>query len=530
MAPADAPKDPIRIEGKAINAVDNTPLRNVEISLMGENMRSAKTGADGTFSLAGIEAGTYRVAIQKAGFVLRRRPRTELTNGAMLELKAGDKIVDVTLPLWPAAAIRGKVLDPGGEPVANAMVTVQNPARMHGRASMRWGIGGRPGMTDENGDFRLFGLEPGKYLVLATTGGSFGGVIDAADSDTGKDTRSVPTYYPGVADYHQATPITLKSGDEIPLNIMLTTARTVHVKGKVIGAKAATAVMVMSSDFTMGGRAEVKDGKFDVAGVTPGRYTVEAVTFEPGDEPLTTTQIVEVGATGLNDVLLTFGRASATAIVTVEGGKLDPKKLELVLTDADMLDVNAGGGVAFSGGGQDGNGKVNADGVAEFKNLQPGRYYLFAAARTTGLEDWYTKSIRLGTQDVTNGTIEIAPGANASLKVVMSPDGGSIEGVTLDEKDKKWTNASVVAVPDSKRRQNREAYGHATSDQNGHFKMRGLAPGEYTLLAFEDSEQAQDAHDSEKIKSLESSGSVVKLEERARKSVQLKVIPAADEQ
>ena len=525
--PTDTAKEPIRIEGKAINAVDGTPLRNVEIALFGEGMKAAKSGADGRFSID-ITPGTYRVSIQRAGFVLRRRPRTELTNGAMLQLKEGDKIADVTIPLWPAAVIRGKVLDASGEPVSGAMVTVQNPNRLRGRGSMRWGIGGRPGMTDDNGDFRLFGLDPGKYVVVATPAGALGGMIDESETDPAKDVRTVPTYYPGVADQRQATPITLKSGDELPLNIVLTTARTVHVKGKVMGAKTAAAVMMMSDNFSFGGRAEVKDGKFDIGGVAPGRYMLQAVTFEPDEDPQTTSQRVEVGPAGLNDIVLTFGRATVTATVSAEGGKLDPKKLELFLAEADIIEFGSGGGFAFTNG-RDDNGRINENGVAEFKNLSPGRYYLMVAAKTTGLEDWYTKSVRMGTQDVTNSAIDIAPGAHASLTVVMSVDGASIEGVTLDDKDKKWTNATVVAVPDAKRRQNREAYGHATSDQNGHFKMRGLAPGEYTLFAFEEPEWAEDLHDANRLKTVEASGSLVKLEERAHKSVQLKVIPAAED-
>jgi protocatechuate 3,4-dioxygenase beta subunit len=531
--PAERPS--ARIEGKTINAVDNTPLRNVEIALAGNDgegfPHAAKSDAEGRFSFPSVAPGTYYVSIARTGFVTRRSTRALLSNGGTITLAEGEKMVDVTILLWPAAVIRGKVLDASGEPVANANVAVIRPDSRRKNPLRAYGLP-QNANTDDNGDYRLFGIVPGRYLVLATgLGGSSGMMASFADSDVVKENRAVPTYYPGTADYSQATPITLRAGEELPLNIMLTTARTVHVRGSVSGKVApATFVLLLSlNEYTFGGRSQVKDGKFDIAGVSPGRYMLQAVSVNEGDmEPKMARQMVDVGPTGADNIVMTLGsRSQVTGSIKAEGGKLDFKKLRLMLLPADMGEFD-GAGFTFGGGDRD-NGRVHDDGSVTFKELNPGRYRVVVSTSSSGLEDWYTKSVRVGTQEVTDTGFDVAPDASAAVQVVLSADGGTIEGVALDDKEKPWSNVAVVAVPESKHRQDPQAYGGASTDQHGRFKMRGLAPGEYTVLALEDRDLAEDVHDPETMKALEASGVKVKVEEHSRKAIQPKVIPISND-
>lgn len=519
-----------RIEGKAINAVDNTPLRNVEITLMGNNLegmlRAAKSDAEGRFSFSAIPPGTYLVSISRAGFVTRKSSRVLLTNGSMITLAEGDKIVDVTVPLWPAAVIRGKVLDATGEPVANARVSAFRTGQGK-RAARR--DSSHAATTDDNGDFRLFGLPPGKYIVMATAMGE-GMEPAVADSDQGKESRSVATYYPSTANSHEATPIVLRSSDEFPLNILLTTAKTVHVRGRVSGKPAAMTFVILMAveEFFFGGRAQVKDGKFDIGGVTPGRYMLQAISMNEGEiEPRMTRQMIEVGPAGAEDVfVLLGGRGKVSGSVSVEGGKLDLKKIRLMLLPAETSEFSSG--FAISGNDRDG-GRVSDDGVVQFKSVDAGRYRLMVVGNSAGIEDWYTKSVRIGTQDVTYSPFDVAADANVGFQMILSADGGTIEGVAVDDKEKPWGNVTVLSVPEAKRRQDEQSYGHASADQHGRFKIRGLAPGEYTVFALEDRDSISEFHDAEILRSMESSGVKVKVEGRDHKSVQPTVIPISDE-
>jgi protocatechuate 3,4-dioxygenase beta subunit len=46
--------------------------------------------------------------------------------------------------------------------------------------------------------------------------------------------------------------------------------------------------------------------------------------------------------------------------------------------------------------------------------------------------------------------------------------------------------AVAVAAPSGERRKRFDVFGQYTSDAQGHFRLRGLIPGEYTVLAWEE--------------------------------------------
>jgi uncharacterized surface anchored protein len=50
---------------------------------------------------------------------------------------------------------------------------------------------------------------------------------------------------------------------------------------------------------------------------------------------------------------------------------------------------------------------------------------------------------------------------------------------------KTFAGATVVLVPEQKRRQNRALFLSTTADASGRFSIRGVAPGDYKLFAWE---------------------------------------------
>jgi hypothetical protein len=87
--------------------------------------------------------------------------------------------------------------------------------------------------------------------------------------------------------------------------------------------------------------------------------------------------------------------------------------------------------------------------------------------------------------------------------------------------------ATVVDVPTAERRTRWDLYQKDTTDERGHFNLRGLNPGKYTVLALDDSQD--DIHQPEVLKSYDGLGEPVQLDEGARSSIVLKVIAADDE-
>lgn len=88
----------------------------------------------------------------------------------------------------------------------------------------------------------------------------------------------------------------------------------------------------------------------------------------------------------------------------------------------------------------------------------------------------------------------------------------------IDDKQQKIPQATIVAVPAKRERE--DLYQTATSDQNGSFEMRGLAPGEYRVYAWREIEP-QAWLDPEVLKQAEPNSTPLKLTASQRATVQL---------
>lgn len=142
----------------------------------------------------------------------------------------------------------------------------------------------------------------------------------------------------------------------------------------------------------------------------------------------------------------------------------------------------------------------------------------------TGLPgNFYVKSIRMGEEDVLDTGFDFTPGVAQVLTVVLNPNGGQIEG-SVNAKDGPAVAAKVTLIPESHRSYVR-FYKTTDTDQNGHFIIEGVAPGEYKMYAWEEIEQGAEK-DPDFVKPHESDGHKVSIQERAHETLQLKVIPA----
>jgi hypothetical protein len=126
---------------------------------------------------------------------------------------------------------------------------------------------------------------------------------------------------------------------------------------------------------------------------------------------------------------------------------------------------------------------------------------------------------------------------------MVSSKGGIVEGTVVDKEkdvdtnhasadqvnnDHPVANATVVAVPEEKYRKLPDRFGIGSTDQDGRFTIRGLAPGSYTLYAWQDLEESV-YRDPEFLKSQEANGTEVKVEEGADQKVALKLSPVGEE-
>jgi hypothetical protein len=175
-----------------------------------------------------------------------------------------------------------------------------------------------------------------------------------------------------------------------------------------------------------------------------------------------------------------------------------------------------------------GNGSFTAERVApgDYRaEIQPILTVPPSTLTSSTLENVYVKSIRLDDKDVLNGGIHLENETNGPLQIVISMNGGMVEGHVLGSALKPAANVKTVVVPNAPRRQRGDLYKFVSTDDLGRFQLKGLAPGEYKLFAFERVEEGA-WQDPQFIKLFEELGTALRVEEGTRVTVDVKLIPA----
>jgi protocatechuate 3,4-dioxygenase beta subunit len=525
------------IQGQVVQEPGGQPIKkaNIEVRPWEQDdgaTYKAVTDAEGRFKVEDIEPGAYGVYLERNGFLEAEKRRRRHFGGHMLTLVPGQEIKDLVFRMQPAAVISGKILDADGDPVPQVNITVT-----HYRTASGWrGIAGN-GFTNDLGEYRVSNLLPGRYVIKAFAMRSMDGpeAEQTAEKTGGaKEMVPYPTYYPGTAERSQAAPLELHAGDEVPVNLTLVSGPAFHVRGTVsglpgpAGSESLVTLRPKEGDpwqMQAAGTKVKKDGSFEIPKVLPGSYRVMFVTISASDQEMVeASQTIEVKDTDVDAVRLTPEvPARIIGQVRAENNqKLDWTRVSIRLESSE--DDSEFGHIQWVGGPVT-MAQVKSDGSFEMNKVAPGSYHLMIFGN--GFQDYFLKTANLGGRDVADSGFTIG-GGTLAFDVVLSTDSATLEGSVVDSKDQPVSDAMVVAIPNADRRKRRDLFGQATTDQRGHFTLRGLRPGEFTAFAWEDTEE--DYHDPDVLKQFEDSGEKVRVEGGERKSVLLKVIPGTDEQ
>jgi carboxypeptidase family protein len=139
-------------------------------------------------------------------------------------------------------------------------------------------------------------------------------------------------------------------------------------------------------------------------------------------------------------------------------------------------------------------------------------------------EDFFVKSVRQGTADVLEQELSLT-GATGNLELVISANGGRIEGTVVDDQKQAASGATVVLVPEARLRARGDLFKATTTDQYGAFKLRGVPPGDYKLFAWEDVE-VDSYKDPAFLEPYEKQGRPISVHEKSHEQVELPLIPA----
>ncbi|HEY6359058.1 MAG TPA: carboxypeptidase-like regulatory domain-containing protein, partial [Vicinamibacterales bacterium] len=162
---------------------DGRPVRRAVVTLNGADLngeRKTVTDDTGHFAVSGLPAGRYALSVSKAGWVTTyygsKHQGRPVFGESPIVLQAGERLTTVALRLLHGSAVTGVITDAFGRPAINAQVRllpmrVQNGQHtvdpMGGQAMGMIGPGAY-GYTDDRGIYRLYGVLPGDYLVVAS--------------------------------------------------------------------------------------------------------------------------------------------------------------------------------------------------------------------------------------------------------------------------------------------------------------------------------------------------------------------------
>lgn len=494
MPPRDRGAEPVKgtasISGRVTAADTGAPLRRARVSVSGQELRgsrSALTDPEGRFFIGELPAGSYSLFATRGGYV--QTPygrRSGGLGGKSITLHDGQKLENVDVALQRGGVITGFVSDEYGEPIADAEIRVLQLRWFNGRR--RPVPAGRPGMTNDRGEFRVWGLPPGQYIVAASADHF---AFDAAAG--GEKSGYAPTYFPGTPVLDEAQHMSVSAGQEAAgVSFALTPTRTVRISGLALGTDGkpmtdgGVSVMPrggggggpMMFGGAMGGRIDA-DGSFTLSGVPPGEYTIQAHGFgraglERGEVAFAT---VTVGTEDIRNLVLVATKGvRMTGRITFEGappaGTQEKLRVFAPLPDPALIS------------GPSGDGRVSAEGAFELGNLQPGRRRLMVMGLPAG---WDVKEVRtVAGVDVTDSGIDVGKEDVTGLEIRITNRLTAVIGSVRDDRNQPVESYVVLLFstdPAHWQQIGPRRVNVGRPDQNGVYRVRGLAPGAYYAVA-----------------------------------------------
>jgi protocatechuate 3,4-dioxygenase beta subunit len=526
------------IAGTVVRFTDSAPLKSAIVELADADKQESRvttvTDSNGRFQLKGLDPARYRLLVSRNSFVSQEYgQRSPGGPGSTLSLSPGQEMNDLLFRMIPSAVIAGRVSNEDGEPLPNAEVTALREAYYEGVRKLEPKAFSQ---TNDLGEYRLFGLSPGRYFVKVgyklRMQAKFenNAHLRAADNSV---QGYVPEYYPGSPELFKATSVTVKAGEEVsqidltlrPINVFSIRGHVYNAVDKKKGVGAVLELVPRSSSITWG-RFETQqifiqkqDGSFEFSDVLPGTYVI-ALQWPDENKAYFARRNVDVGIADVEGLSLTIAPGILINGHVTWDGKPALESDELVVY---LRSAVSGSSILYVEGA-----KVSEGGVFSLKNVWEDTYRLLTYGESP---DCYLKSVRYGASDALEDGFTVQGGSDAALEVTISSQGARVHGTVTHADGLPAAGVWVVLVPDEAHRGQLRLYKKKTTDQYGHFDLRGIAPGNYKLFGWEEVEQGA-WEDPDFLKSFEEKGEKMSVQESDSKSIDLVTIktPSAEHQ
>ncbi|MGC4048827.1 MAG: carboxypeptidase-like regulatory domain-containing protein [Paludibaculum sp.] len=509
-APQPEAKPTGSIRGQVVDSSTGEPVREAQVMIQGRgpvpSMRTVIADEAGQFTATELPAGPYYL---QAAHQSHPGPFGLPQTGIFTEILPARETKGITVSLLAPAVITGRVLDDGGEPLANCnLVLLQAPlGRMPGQSTAF-------AQSNDRGEFRMAPVAPDRYLLQAKCMEELPvenllSVVGPEGFDPRESWQTA--YYPIGSAEGAGASFGLSAGAEMKVEIHMQPVAVSTISGVVNAApgvswKNPPMLQLAGRDGAEGGRqpdavAVVQpNNTFRFTMVQPGNYRLFGTTQDGGPEMSNVADMqLSIGAAPPPPLTVQFrpsmviqgkvddphGEAAPPAgpigmnIITDARG---PKAVPMAPVKGSVMLLPAGSNLPFGPK----MGQVNAqDGTFQIGGVTPGRwrvrYQSFQGPA-------WVEAVRYGDAPVENQQIEVADGASGALSLTLGAKPPAVKYELKDASPSSTVKSYwiIQALPVQRDGPGNQAFvGSGSPGQP--VTGQSLAPGRYYFFGFEQS-------------------------------------------
>ena len=484
VASADVRAGTATVRGRVTEKSSGAPIARASVIarvLPNGAATQATADAEGRFEIRSLRPGRYDIEASAGEF--KATHVSSGRRGPAIELKPGE-VMEHDIVLARALALSGRVLDAQGFPLANVGVTVRYADRRDAFAGMA-----RQG-TDDQGNFRVFGLWPGRYTVCADARvpPMFSGPPRAPTRPRPREDRFVETCYPSATGDQQPQVLELDAADLEGIVIDMQMRPTYRVSGVAMDSTGASpgpvslGISRLERNGSSGNIRTMPSSDFVLSDIAPGRYQISAQVGGPGRpgdvRDLEFGFVVLDVSQDVEGLVIQMKKPARVRGTLAFDGPVPPRFRPEVLRVRPSLLASSHSAPVFAEAGP-----IAADLTFELENIF-GPHVLTLEGLPPGMA---VKRARYGGREITGTAVEFETDPRKTVDILVTTRVAEISGRVLDERGNP-TNARIVAFPAARERWNPRNLVEVSAGKDGSFDLRNLAAGEYLLAALSSSD------------------------------------------
>ena len=508
-----------------LGATGTTPARRARVTVQSEtglaSGRTTITDNEGRFEITELAADRFTVQVTREGWLASSlgasRPGQP---GRPVVVEQGARVGGLTLRMFRGSAISGTVRDARGRPAPNVWVSASR---------ITFSYRGEPqlistdALTDDRGQYRVWGLRPGTYVVgvvppedssaegfrpqsAAEAEAIVAGASRGADTSAGSPAPKAlvhyaPVFYPGTTDISAAARLELAlEAERDGIDLSITLVPTAEVSGSVDyrghrkPARQTVLLQTRGDNAQLLNRGMFRDrevlldenGRFSFRNVRPGLYRVLARSADVEDgggaNPQISYALADIRVDGA-DLQLTLQMHPA---ITVRGRSVfeGTGKPPETLTGLTVILVPPGTPNLFAGR----SGATREDGTFSLTGVIPGTYSVELLDRGSKYGDWVRARATLNGQDADDGPAAVIANEANELVLTYTDRPTRLRGEVSAPREQQASDYFIVVLPADRSlwQPGSRRIRHVRAAQDGSYEVPYLRPGEYLIAALTD--------------------------------------------